>query len=160
MTTRPSVEKKLPGRHSFPILGHVVRANVQATPIDVAELDALVDLPQSGAQVSFVGRVRTHDAGRDVAKLEYSCHPTSNAEALRIANEVLRRYEGVCAIALTHRVGCLEIGDVAVVCTVSAEHRGQAFDASRELVERIKHELPIWKHQTFTDGTDEWVGSA
>ncbi|WP_259465873.1 molybdenum cofactor biosynthesis protein MoaE [Rhodococcus opacus] len=137
-----------------------MRANVQPEPIDIAELDTLVDLPRAGAQVSFVGRVRTHDAGRGVEKLEYSSHPTANAEALRIANEVLRRSEGVCAIAITHRVGCLDIGEAAVVCAISAEHRGQAFEACRELVERVKHELPIWKHQTFTDGTDEWVGSA
>ncbi len=138
----------------------VVRANVQSTAIDVAEIEGMVDAPGAGAYVSFVGKVRREDGGRDVVMLEYNSHPTAGAEALRIAEEVLRGSEGVSAIALSHRVGSLAVGDVAIVCAVSAGHRGQAFDACRDLVERVKRELPIWKHQTFADGNDEWVGSA
>ncbi|MFD0441160.1 molybdenum cofactor biosynthesis protein MoaE [Streptomyces chartreusis] len=160
MTAPITVETEHTGGRSTPSPGRVARANVQSHPIDVAELEALVDDSAAGAQVVFVGKVRHHDAGREVATLEYSSHPTADTEALRIAGEVLRHAEGVCAIALTHRVGRLDIGEIAVVCAVSAGHRGQAFDACRELVERVKHELPIWKHQLFADGTDEWVGSA
>lgn len=143
-----------------PAVSGIVRANLQAGPIDSAELEGLVDTPEAGACVSFVGRVRRHDAGRDVVTLEYSSHPTAEAEVYRIAREVLAGCDGVCAIALTHRTGPLAVGEVAVACAVSAGHRGQAFDACRELVEKVKHELPVWKHQVFADGSDEWVGSA
>lgn len=138
----------------------VLRANVQSNPLDVAEIEGLVDTANAGAFVSFVGKVRAHDAGRGVEALEYSSHPTAHAETMRIAEEVLGNFEGVLAIAVTHRVGSLRAGEVAIVCAVAAGHRGQAFSACRELVERIKAELPIWKHQIFKDGTDEWVGSA
>jgi molybdopterin synthase catalytic subunit len=137
-----------------------VRASLQAVPIDTAGLEELVDTPEAGACVSFVGRVRRQDAGRDVVALEYSAHPMAEAEADRIAREVLASSSGVCAIALTHRTGRLAVGEVAVAVAVSAGHRGQAFDACRELVEKVKHELPVWKHQVFADGSDEWVGSA
>jgi molybdopterin synthase catalytic subunit len=138
----------------------VVRANVQAEPLDTAEIEGLVDTPEAGACVSFTGRVRRHDAGRDVAVLEYSAHPTADTEALRIALEVLAGSDGVRAVALSHRTGRLAVGEAAVVCAVSAAHRAQAFAACRALVEKVKHELPVWKHQVFADGTDEWVGSA
>jgi molybdopterin synthase catalytic subunit len=58
---------------------------------------------------------------------------------------------------VSHRIGLLEIGDVALACAVSAAHRGAAFAACADLVDEVKRRLPIWKHQTFTDGTDEWV---
>jgi molybdopterin synthase catalytic subunit len=161
VATKPYAENGAPpARRAAPVASGVVRANVQTGPIDTAQFEGLVDTPGAGACVSFVGRVRRHDAGRDVAMLEYSSHPTSDAEAHRIAREVLASHGGVCAIALTHRTGRLAVGEVAVVCAVSAAHRGQAFDACRELVEKVKHELPVWKHQVFTDGSDEWVGSA
>lgn len=137
----------------------ILRANVEAEPIDVGELEALVENHSAGAFVTFVGKVRRRDGGREVELLDYSAHPTANAEAHRIADEVLANADGVHAIALSHRIGRLAIGDIAVACVVAAEHRAQAFDTCRELIERIKHELPIWKHQLFADGTDEWVGS-
>jgi len=138
----------------------VVRANVQASPLDAAEIERLVDTPEAGACVSFTGRVRRHDAGRDVTMLEYTSHPTADAEARRIAREVLAGSDGVCAIAFSHRTGRLAVGEAAIVCAVSAGHRRQAFAACRELVEKVKHELPVWKHQVFADGSHEWVGSA
>ncbi len=137
----------------------ILRANVEAEPIDVAALETLVENHSAGAFVTFVGKVRRVDGGREVDALEYSSHPTADAEAHRIAEDVLSAADGVHAIAMSHRIGRLAIGDIAVVCVVAAEHRGQAFDTCRELIERVKHELPIWKHQIFADGTDEWVGS-
>jgi molybdopterin synthase catalytic subunit len=160
VTTKPHPAARAPGPWPVPTAFGVVRANVQAVPLDTAEIEGMVDTPEAGACVSFVGRVRRHDAGREVAMLEYSSHPTADAEARRIAQEVLTSFSGVCAIAFSHRTGPLAVGEAAIVCAVSAGHRGQAFDACRELVERIKHELPVWKHQVFADGSDEWVGSA
>lgn len=139
---------------------NVLRASVESEPLDVAGIEALVESPDAGAAVSFVGWVRRHDRGREVTSLAYSSHPRSNAEAVRIATQVARRMPGVRALALSHRVGVLQVGDVAIVCAASADHRDQAFDACRALVETVKRELPIWKHQTFGDGSDEWVGFA
>lgn len=139
---------------------NVLRASVESDPLDVAAIEGLVESPDAGACVSFVGWVRRHDRGREVTALEYSAHPRSSAEAVRIATQVARRMPGIRALAVSHRVGNLVVGDVAIVCAASADHRDQAFDACRALVETVKRELPIWKHQTFADGSDEWVGFA
>jgi molybdopterin synthase catalytic subunit len=143
-----------------PLARGIMRAAVDSAELNVADHEDAVDTPEAGACVSFVGRVRGHDGGRGVLHLEYSAHPRSPAEAHRIASQVLGAYPGVRAIALSHRIGRLQVGEVAIVCAVSAGHRGEAFDACRLLVETVKHELPIWKHQVFFDGTEEWVGTA
>jgi molybdopterin synthase catalytic subunit len=77
-----------------------------------------------------------------------------------VAAEVAANRPGVRAIAVSHRVGALEIGDAALVAAVAADHRGEAFETCAQLVEQVKARLPVWKHQFFADGTDEWVGSA
>src|SRR5690606_1029700 len=96
--------------------------------------------------------------GRDVAALEYEAHP-SVADTLRSVAEKVAADDGLCAVAAVHRVGALSIGDLAVVVAVSAPHRGEAFDACRRLIDDLKREVPIWKHQLFADGGAEWVGS-
>jgi molybdopterin synthase catalytic subunit len=138
----------------------VLRAAVGEEPLDVAEHAALVDQAAAGAVVTFAGVVRDHDGGRSVRGLEYSAHPTAAKVVADIAAEVAGRVSGVRAIAVSHRVGRLEIGDVALACAVAADHRREAFETCAELVEEVKRLLPVWKHQVFTDGSDEWVGSA
>ena len=133
----------------------VLRAAVGEQPLDVQELAALVAHAAAGAVVTFAGVVRDHDAGRHLVGLEYSGHPT----AAKTVAEVARRTSGVRAVAVEHRLGRLEIGDVALACAVAAAHRREAFAACAALVEEIKSRLPIWKHQMFADGTDEWVNS-
>jgi molybdopterin synthase catalytic subunit len=103
---------------------------------------------------------RDHDGGRPVRGLEYGAHPTAGKVVADIAAEVASRARGVRAIAVSHRVGQLAIGDVALACAVAADHRREAFETCAELVEEVKRLLPVWKHQVFTDGSDEWVGSA
>lgn len=137
----------------------VVRAAVDARPLDVAEHAALVDRAAAGAVVTFAGVVRDHDGGRGVRGLTYSAHPTAGRIVAEIAAEVAARARGVRAVAVSHRVGRLEIGDVALACAVAADHRQEAFATCAELVEEVKRLLPVWKHQVFTDGTDEWVNS-
>jgi molybdopterin synthase catalytic subunit len=137
----------------------VRRAAVGTEPLDVAEHAALVDDPAAGAVVTFAGVVRDHDGGRSVRGLEYSAHPTAGAVVAQVAAEVAARAPGVRALAVSHRVGALAIGDVALACAVSADHRRAAFATCAELVDEVKRLLPVWKHQTFTDGTDEWVDS-
>jgi molybdopterin synthase catalytic subunit len=109
--------------------------------------------------VTFAGVVRDHDGGRSVRGLEYSAHPSAEKVVAEVAAQIASRAHGVRAIAVSHRVGRLAIGDVALACAVAADHRREAFETCAELVEEVKRLLPVWKHQIFTDGTDEWVGS-
>ncbi|MFL0294401.1 molybdenum cofactor biosynthesis protein MoaE [Mycobacterium sp. SMC-18] len=138
----------------------VLRAELSESPIDVASHEALVDHSAAGAVVSFAGVVRNHDGGRGVTRLEYSAHPSAAAVLAEVAADVAAASEGVRAIAVSHRIGVLNIGDAALVAAVSADHRAAAFRTCALLVDTVKERLPVWKHQFFTDGTDEWVGSA
>ncbi|MGK2881382.1 MAG: molybdenum cofactor biosynthesis protein MoaE [Mycobacterium sp.] len=138
----------------------VIRAAVTETPITLAEHEALVADSRAGAVVSFAGRIRNHDGGRGVTRLEYSAHPAAENTLADVVAEVAAQSTGVRAVAASHRVGRLVIGDDALVVAVAADHRGEAFATCARLVDAVKERLPVWKHQYFTDGTDEWVGSA
>jgi len=135
----------------------VLRADVVDEPLSVDEHAALVDDPAAGAVVTFAGVVRDHDGGRGVRDLDYEGHPSATAVIEQVAASVAARHAGVRSVAVSHRIGALAIGDVALACAVAAEHRAEAFAACGELVDEVKRRLPIWKHQRFTDGTDEWV---
>jgi molybdopterin synthase catalytic subunit len=138
--------------------GAVRLVDVRERPLDVAEVTAAVSDPAAGGVTVFVGAVRDHDSGQDVLRLEYSAHPTAQARLADVAAEVAEEFD-VVAVAAVHRVGTLQVGDLAVVSAVSAAHRDTAFEASRALIDRLKQQVPIWKHQVFLDGTDEWVSS-
>ena len=162
----------------------VVNAVLSAEPISVDQAIAAVESDTAGAVVSFSGVVRNHDGGKPVQRLSYSAHPTAHqVMADVVAQLVAEQAAGTAAagtaagtetatgaaadsttarpvrIWVAHRIGMLEIGDPALVCAVSAAHRGQAFEVCSELVDRIKAQVPIWKEQFFTDGTVEWVGA-
>jgi molybdopterin synthase catalytic subunit len=124
----------------------------------VAEVLAALDDAASGGLTLFVGRVRDHDHGVSVQGLEYTAHPTALEALDRVCADIAAAYD-VSAVAAVHRVGRLAIGDIAVVVATAAAHRGTAFEASRALIDRLKAEVPIWKHQRFADGTEEWVGT-
>jgi len=138
----------------------VLRAELSDKAIDLAEHEALVVHRAAGAVVGFVGAVRDHDGGRSVTRLEYSAHPTAHQILAEVAAEVARDCKGVRAIAVSHRIGTLDIGDAALVAAVAAYHRKAAFETCALLVDTVKARLPVWKHQLFVDGSDEWVGSA
>lgn len=131
---------------------------IRETPLSVDEVFAAVGDDAAGGTALFVGTVRDHDGGADVTRLGYSSHPSAEAELRRVAEKVAADFP-VRALAAVHRVGELSVGDLAVVVAVSCPHRGEAFDACRRLIDNLKHEVPIWKHQSFTDGTEEWVGA-
>ncbi|HEX6356123.1 molybdenum cofactor biosynthesis protein MoaE [Actinophytocola sp.] len=135
----------------------VLRAEVTEAPLSVDDHAALVEDRAAGAVVTFSGVVRDHDGGKGVTSLEYEGHPSAKSVIEEVAADVAARYRGVRALAVSHRIGPLAIGDVALACAVAAEHRREAFAACSDLVDDVKARLPIWKHQTFTDGTDEWV---
>jgi molybdopterin synthase catalytic subunit len=131
-------------------------ARVVDVPLSVAEHEDAVADKAAGAVVSFAGVVRDHDGGRSVTELEYVGHPSAQDVITEIAAEFAAR-PGMHAVAVSHRIGMLGIGDVALACAVSAAHRGEAFTACAELVDEVKKRLPIWKRQVFTDGEEEWV---
>ena len=131
-------------------------ALVTPQPLDVTAHERAVADPAAGAVVSFAGVVRNHDGGRSVVELEYEEHPS----AQRILEEVaamIAADPAVHAVAVSHRVGRLEIGDVALAAAVSSAHRAAAFTACARLVDEVKARLPIWKRQVFADGEEEWV---
>jgi molybdopterin synthase catalytic subunit len=140
-------------------MSDVRRADVVDAPMSVRDVEALVADAGAGAVVTFSGDVRDHDHGRSVERLEYEGHPTAAAVLAQVARAVAERHD-VVAIAVMHRVGPLAIGDSALVAAVSAAHRKEAFAACADLVDEVKSQLPVWKHQVFTDGTDEWVNCA
>jgi len=135
-----------------------VRAAISTEPISVAEHEELVSRSGAGAVVAFGGVVRDHDHGRGVSQLEYVGHPSAEELMAEIAGEIAAMPK-VHAVAISHRIGLLGVGDVALAAAVSAAHRGEAFDACRQLVEEVKARLPIWKRQVFTDGEEEWVAA-
>lgn len=119
-------------------------------------LQAVTD-PSVGGIGLFVGVVRDADGGHDVVSLDYTPHPTAEARLRACAEQVAARHD-VVSVAVEHRIGHLEVGDLAVVVAVGAVHRGQALDACRALIDDLKLQVPIWKEQQFTTGSTEWVG--
>lgn len=138
----------------------VLRAALTADPISLTEHEDLVASAEAGAVVGFAGVVRNHDGGRDVLRLEYSAHPHAEQTLFEVLVELAASAPGVRAVAASHRIGDLAIGDAALVVAVAADHRAAAFQTCARLVDTVKERLPVWKHQFFADGTDEWVNCA
>ena len=118
---------------------------------------AAVADPAAGGIALFAGAVRDNDHDQAVTGLSYSAHPSAEAELRRVAAKIAEKYD-VTAIAVVHRTGDLDIGDLAVVAAVSCPHRAEAFHACHALIDELKASVPIWKHQRFADGSTEWVG--
>jgi molybdopterin synthase catalytic subunit len=127
-------------------------------PLSVDEVLAAVSDPGTGGTCVFVGTVRDVDGGRGVHELDYTAHPSVDDVLRDVADDVVGAFP-IRALAAVHRVGDLAVGDIAVVVAASAPHRGEAFDACRRMIDELKKRVPIWKHQLFDDGTEEWVGS-
>ena len=138
--------------------GPVRLAALREEPLSVDEVVEAVRDPAAGGLVVFVGTVRDNDDGHAVDRLDYEAHPTAEAQLRAVAESVAVRWPTV-AVAATHRVGRLAIGDIAVVVAASCPHRGEAFEAARALIDELKATVPIWKHQLFSDGSEEWVGT-
>jgi len=132
---------------------------IRETELSVDEVRTAVADPAAGGEVLFAGTVRDNDADRGVTALSYTAHPSAEAELRRVAEDIVAKYD-VIAVAAVHRVGDLDVGDLAVVVGVACAHRAEAFHACHALIDELKASVPIWKHQRFTDGSDEWVGSA
>jgi molybdopterin synthase catalytic subunit len=133
---------------------------IRDVPLSVDEVRSAIADPAAGGEVLFVGTVRDHDGGNGVTGLSYSAHPSAEAELRKVTESIVAKYPDALAVAAVHRVGDLAVGDIAVIVGVSCAHRAEAFHACHALIDELKATVPIWKHQLFTDGTDEWVGSA
>jgi molybdopterin synthase catalytic subunit len=133
-------------------------AEIREQPLDLGEVTNAVSEAAAGGVAVFLGTVREEDHGRRVTGLDYTAHPSAVDRLREVAEQICAEY-GVLALAAVHRVGTLEIGDAAVIVAASAPHRGLAFDACRACIDLLKSTVPIWKHQRFADGSDEWVGT-
>jgi molybdopterin synthase catalytic subunit len=126
--------------------------------ISVDEVVARLADPAIGAVTAFVGVVRGTTEGREVRYLEYEAYPEMAEETLRqIGDEIRARWKTIREVAIVHRVGRLEVGEIAVVIALSAAHRPEVFDAVRYGIDRLKEIVPIWKKEVWTDG-EEWKG--
>jgi molybdopterin synthase catalytic subunit len=146
------------GAREAGVVTEVVLADIRDSPLSVDEVLDAVRHPQAGGIATFIGVVRERDHGQGVEALDYTSHPSA-PQVLRDLAERLAAEGDVIRVAVVHRVGHLEISDIAVVVAVSAVHRGAAFEVCRELIDATKATVPIWKHQIFEDGSDEWVGT-
>jgi molybdopterin synthase catalytic subunit len=128
-------------------------------PLDPTPLVVLVQAPDIGAVVTFAGIVRDNFGGRATAYLEYEAYESMAVVVLEQLAGEARATWGTGAIAIHHRVGRLEIGEMAVLIVVAAAHRHEAFEAAEWLMDRIKEVAPIWKKEIWADGASEWVGN-
>ncbi len=136
----------------------VVRlVRVTEEPLSVDRLLSSIRDPGVGGIGLFIGVVRDHDDGRAVTSLNYSGHPSATDRLTAVAERVASEFE-VVSIAVEHRTGHLEVGDMAVVVAVGAVHRHSALEACHRLIDDLKLEVPIWKEQHFVAGDTEWVG--
>jgi molybdopterin synthase catalytic subunit len=132
---------------------------ITAEALRLDEHLAVVSSPEHGALVSFIGQVRDHDrdaSGRVVA-LDYSAHPDAPRILEDIASRIESEHPGV-SLSVSHRIGRLSVGDLALVAAVAAAHRAEAFSACESLIETVKRELPVWKKQHDSSGSHSWVG--
>lgn len=136
---------------------------IRETPLSLDEAFEAVRDPAAGGTALFVGTVRNVDPSVDpkaeVVRLDYSQHPSAS-DRLREVAERVGRESGALAVAVVHRVGELRVGDVAVVVAASAAHRAEAFAATRRLIDDLKADVPIWKHEVFVDGETAWIHGA
>jgi molybdopterin synthase catalytic subunit len=129
---------------------------VTTIPIDVEEIIRAVSTPRSGGLDVFIGTVRNHSQGKRVRHLEYSAYIPMAEKVMRAIEEEIKSKWIVDAVAIVHRVGVLQVGEIAVVAAVSAPHRKEAFEACRDAIEKVKAIVPIWKKEHFEDGL-AWV---
>lgn len=136
-----------------------LQVNLDQGPLDIAKHLAAVQDPRAGAVASFIGLVRNHDPSVTgaVAALEYSAHPDAEGVLTRLAAAAAGS-EGVLALAVSHRIGLVGVGEAAMIIAVATAHRALAFQVCSALVESVKAELPVWKREVLADGSHVWVG--
>lgn len=135
----------------------MIEARLTTKPIDASALLAEVQNEQDGAQLLFLGVVRNHHQGREVLRIDYEAYePMARKELQKIAEEVAAEH-GLQRVLVVHRFGRHEIGDASVAIVIGSPHRAAAYAASKQIMDRIKVDVPIWKKEYFANGTVEWV---
>ncbi|MEK9137040.1 MAG: molybdenum cofactor biosynthesis protein MoaE [Bacteroidota bacterium] len=129
---------------------------VTATPIDVQRVIHDISTPHSGGIDVFIGVVRNHSQGKRVRQLEYTAYMPMAEKLMAEIEQEIRKKWVVDGVALVHRIGMLQVGDIAVVAAISALHRHEAFEACRYAIDRVKAVVPIWKKEHFEEGL-AWV---
>jgi molybdopterin synthase catalytic subunit len=127
-------------------------------PIDLLAVIAAVQAPTVGGIDLFVGTVRDHAGGRPVRRLDFEAYPPMALHQMRKLAQAAHQRWPLEKVALVHRVGQLQIGEVAVAIAVGAAHRQAAFEACRYLIDTLKETVPIWKHEHYADGS-VWVAA-
>jgi molybdopterin synthase catalytic subunit len=126
-------------------------------PIDLGAVVAEVAREEAGAIATFVGTTRVNSRGRTVARLEYEAFEgMAEQEMARIADDLMSRYD-LCEVAMTHRVGPVQIGEASIAIAVSAPHRADALAACKDAIDTLKETVPLWKKEIYEDG-EEWIG--
>ncbi|MBL8020330.1 MAG: molybdenum cofactor biosynthesis protein MoaE [Leptospirales bacterium] len=129
---------------------------IASTPLDLADAIRQVEDPAAGAIVQFLGTVRNTNQGRSVIGLEYEAHePLANSLIEEILSTAISRFDLLRAYCC-HRIGKLAIGETAVLVLTSSMHRREAYQANEYILNRVKHEVPIWKKEYYPDGSSEW----
>lgn len=133
------------------------RCRITSEPIDSAALLDQCVGDADGAAILFVGTVRNHNDGREVGHLDYQSYPEMAVKVLEdIVSEAEERWD-VGEMSVVHRIGRLEIGEASVAIVVASPHRGDAYDASRYIIEELKKRVPIWKREGYLTGESEWL---
>lgn len=131
------------------------RVQDQALSLDI--FDPIQSFPECGGIDVFIGTVRNHHEGKAVKALKYTSYTPVAEKMIRdIEQEIKDKYQ-VSYVRVIHRIGYLDVSDTAIIAIAYAAHRREAFQACEEAVERVKHEVPIWKEEFFTDGTSHYV---
>ncbi len=130
---------------------------ITSDEIELGDVIRAVEAGDAGAIVHFLGVVRNNTEGREVSYLEYEAYPPmAEKKMAEIAEEIHEKW-GLDRIAMIHRVGRLEIGEVSVAVAVASPHRKEAFEACHYAMNRLKQIVPIWKREVWADGEEEWV---
>ena len=133
---------------------------ITAAPIDHAEVTDQVRSHQAGAVCTFLGTVRELTGGRQTIALDYEAYPEMALKKLADLEREARGRWPIVEVAIVHRIGHLELGEISVVIAVSCPHRAEAFDACRFAIDALKEEAPIWKHERYADGSAQWKANA
>lgn len=135
----------------------MITARLTTDPIDPNALLSELAHDEDGAQVLFLGNVRNHHQGREVLRIDYEAYePMALKELQKITDEVAMKHE-LDRVLVVHRFGRHEIGDASIAVAIGSPHRAPAFAAAKEIMDRVKVDVPIWKKEHFKDGTVEWV---
>jgi len=130
---------------------------------DPIQPDALFDCickPRHGAVVTFAGTVRDNSDGRTTVRLEYEAYAEMAEKKMQEVGEEIRQKWGIDDVAMLHRTGTLEIGEISILIALATPHRQNAFDACAYAIDRVKQVVPVWKKEIWTDGEEEWKGQS